>query len=170
MNIFFVHRDPALAAQMLCDKHVVKMTLETAQILCTAVPDDFPGKYKPTHARHPCVRWAADSIEHYRWLVAHLHALGAEYSHRYGGKVHASMKVWQRLPPSPNLPRAGWRDPPACMPDMYKTHDIVSSYRRYYVGNKGGFAKWTNRKPPRWFSTLQQSSNLNSETTSLSAA
>ena len=36
MNIFFLHPDPLTAAEMHCDKHCVKMILETAQMLCTA--------------------------------------------------------------------------------------------------------------------------------------
>ena len=36
MNIFYLDTDPVLAAQMQCDKHVVKMILESAQMLCTA--------------------------------------------------------------------------------------------------------------------------------------
>ena len=32
MNIFYLDRDPGIYAQMHCDKHVVKMILETAQI------------------------------------------------------------------------------------------------------------------------------------------
>ena len=35
MNIFVLDRNPTIAAQMACDKHVVKMILETAQMLCT---------------------------------------------------------------------------------------------------------------------------------------
>ena len=33
MNIFVVDEDPVIAARQLCDKHVVKMILETAQML-----------------------------------------------------------------------------------------------------------------------------------------
>ena len=36
MNIFYVDKDPMIAAQMMCDKHVVKMILESAQLLSTA--------------------------------------------------------------------------------------------------------------------------------------
>ena len=36
MNIFILNEDPEIAAQELCDKHVVKMILETAQMLCSA--------------------------------------------------------------------------------------------------------------------------------------
>ena len=36
MNIFYLHSDPKTCASMHCDKHVVKMILETAQMLSTA--------------------------------------------------------------------------------------------------------------------------------------
>ena len=56
MNIFYLDRDPVIAAQMMCDKHVVKMILESAQMLSTAhrVLDgdeyaDKVGLYKMAH-------------------------------------------------------------------------------------------------------------------------
>lgn len=36
MNIFVLDQDPVIAAQLQCDKHVVKMIVESAQMLCTA--------------------------------------------------------------------------------------------------------------------------------------
>jgi len=36
MNVFYLDRNPITAAQMHCDKHVVKMILEYAQLLSTA--------------------------------------------------------------------------------------------------------------------------------------
>ena len=36
MNIFVLDEDPTIAAQMQCDKHVVKMIVESAQMLSTA--------------------------------------------------------------------------------------------------------------------------------------
>ena len=35
MNIFYVDQDPVVAAQMMCDKHIIKMILESAQMLCS---------------------------------------------------------------------------------------------------------------------------------------
>ena len=35
MNIFFLDENPTLSAQYHVDKHVVKMILETAQLLCS---------------------------------------------------------------------------------------------------------------------------------------
>ena len=54
MNIFVLSECPIEAAQMQCDKHVVKMIVETAQMLCTV----GTGPYKRTHASHPCTVWA----------------------------------------------------------------------------------------------------------------
>ena len=34
MNIFALAKSPEVSAQMACDKHVVKMILESAQMLC----------------------------------------------------------------------------------------------------------------------------------------
>ena len=81
MNIFYVDPDPGTAAQCLVDKHVVKMILESAQLLSTAhrLLDgiEFEGKsksgrkarrwllpdsrdytmYAATHINHPSAVW-----------------------------------------------------------------------------------------------------------------
>ena len=36
MNIFVLDNDPIVAAQSVCNKHVVKMILESGQMLSTA--------------------------------------------------------------------------------------------------------------------------------------
>ena len=36
MNIFYLHKKPEISAQLHCDKHVVKMIIEYAQMLSTA--------------------------------------------------------------------------------------------------------------------------------------
>ena len=40
MNIFILHSDANIAAQMASDRHSVKMILESAQMLCTVAHDD----------------------------------------------------------------------------------------------------------------------------------
>lgn len=66
MNIFYLDKDPKLCAQYHCDKHVVKMILESAQLLCTAV-NEAAGKevapYKSTHVNHPCSIWSWSGID-----------------------------------------------------------------------------------------------------------
>ena len=60
MNIFYLHRDPVKAARIQYNKHVVKMILESAQMLCTAhhhyAELNYPMvevPYKKAHYNHP---------------------------------------------------------------------------------------------------------------------
>ena len=72
MNIFFLHPDPLTAAEMHCDKHCVKMILETAQMLCTAhraldgdKRADIYNMYKTAHLNHPSTKWVRGSLLQY---------------------------------------------------------------------------------------------------------
>lgn len=93
MNIFALYTDPRYSAIEQIDAHVVKMTLETAQILSTAAMIRIPDIrermptgtfYKPTHVNHGCVRWAASNVRNYNWLISHFQALLTEYTRRFG--------------------------------------------------------------------------------------
>lgn len=148
MNIFYLDRDIGRAVRYHCDRHVVKMPLETAQILCTALHRYGIGApYRPTHAKHPSVLWAGDSLSHWRWLRRFGKALCREYSHRYGRR-HASEDIIDGLPETPPIPDSGWREPPQAMPDACKRADPVEGYRAFYRAEKAGFAKWTGRRLP----------------------
>ncbi|MFU8806166.1 MAG: pyrimidine dimer DNA glycosylase/endonuclease V, partial [Bradymonadaceae bacterium] len=93
MNIFIFDEDPQECARHHGDRHVVKMVLETAQILCTVQHvSGQAAPYKKTHAAHPCVRWVLESLANYRWLVELGLALAVEYTHRYGRR-HKSHDV-----------------------------------------------------------------------------
>ena len=102
MNIFFLAQSPAAAAALHCDKHVVKMILETVQMLYTyidamnvALPPglDRDGRalvpYKSTHRHHPCVLWLHGGRSHVAWLLALGLSLCHQYTQRYA-KKHAS--------------------------------------------------------------------------------
>ena len=159
MNIFYLDRDPVVAAQMMCDKHVVKMILESAQMLCTAhrVLDgeeyaNKMGLYKMAHKNHPSTIWVRSSFYNYRWLFKHYDALMEEYTYRYG-KTHATSRLRDALlrpPKNISLSDAGG-DPPQCMPDYCKGEDTVLAYQNYYILEKSGFAKWTKREAPVFF-------------------
>ena len=88
MNIFALDNDVKVAAQWHVDKHVVKMPLETAQMLCTArhelgeKPESIP--YKVAHKNHPCTIWCRTSSENYDWLCDLGMVLCKEYTYRYG--------------------------------------------------------------------------------------
>ena len=163
MNIFYLDKNPKIAAQMMCDKHVVKMILESAQMLCTAhrVLDgdkyaEKMGLYKLAHKNHPSTIWVRSSELNYRWLWEHYVALMNEYTYRYG-KTHATSKLRNALDKTPdNMPPiqltdTPFTDPPQCMPAYCKGDDTVKAYQTYYIVEKSGFAKWTNRVPPKFF-------------------
>ena len=140
MNIFYLHRDPVIAAKVQYNKHVVKMILESAQMLCTAHHHYGNGNnvpYKKAHYNHPSTKWVRESDEHYNWLFDHMVALGHEYTKRYG-KTHLTInKCFLPLYRIPvGIPNNGFTPPPQCMPDQYKDELSTTAYWNYYIGEK----------------------------------
>lgn len=149
MNIFYLDRDISKSVQFLVDKHVVKMPLETAQLLCNAVIiNKGIAPYKLTHIKHPCTIWTASSIHNFDWLRKYGIALCAEYTYRYN-KIHKCENVIRDLVPI-NFGDFGFYEPPQCMPDVYSNKDTVKAYRNYYRAEKYPLFKWTNRPTPCW--------------------
>ncbi len=160
MNIFYLHHHPQLAAMSHCDKHVVKMILESAQIL-SAVHHRFgsvvPSMYKATHTKHPSTLWAGDSETHYNWLWQMAMCLCQEYTKRYG-KVHKTQPVLEALKNPPNgMSTLPFLQPPQCMPDECKVPgNTVKAYQNYYNKHKAYMAKWNYSNPPAWFEAIQE--------------
>ena len=160
MNIFFLHHVPQIAASYHCDKHVVKMIVETAQLLATAHHEHGNGHnvtYKPTHKNHPSAVWARESVSHYMYLTDLGRTLCKEFKRRYGKehKCHAlfSGELMYAPPAMRKLPMT-WRVPPQCMPDEYKCDDTVQAYRAYYKYKQSIMdMKWykTAAGAPAWF-------------------
>ena len=159
MNIFYLDSDPRTAAEYHCDKHVVKMILETAQLLCTAHRvldgDDFvPAMfYKATHKNHPSAVWIRSGVDQYRWGYDLFCFLLQEYNYRYG-KIHACDKFVFPLIQNPQKIDydALWSPPPQCMPDDCKNLSApVAAYRKYYMTHKKDIARWTKREVPSWY-------------------
>jgi len=145
MNIFYLDRDPKIAAQMHCDKHVCKMILESVQMLQVAQG------IKEGYKNHPCTKWVKESHENYMWLYKLLANLCLEYTYRYGRLHKYFYKLFSLVYPPSTLPDKEFTDPPQCMPDKYKCEDTVKAYRDYYIGEKSKFAKWSKRAKPNWY-------------------
>lgn len=178
MNIFVLDNDAVESARMMCDKHVVKMILETCQLLSTAhhVLDGHKIKVvgkrtyhtykcdktnicKATMVNHPCTIWARENSANYKWLWHHGYALCGEYTDRYG-KVHAMQQMYMDgLYDVPvNIPKARKITPFAqAMPDQYMHENAVIAYRQYYLNEKVRFAKWKTQRIPDWFLKQQPS-------------
>jgi hypothetical protein len=155
MNIFFLDADVKKCAEYHCDKHVVKMILETAQLLCSAhhitdqVTDQVP--YKLSHKNHPCSIWVRTSLSNYLYLCELGLELCKEYTYRYE-KRHKSLDVIEWCVTNKvNICDKGLTEPPKAMPDEFKVKDVVESYRNYYMGAKKTFATWKKREVPIWY-------------------
>lgn len=161
MNIFFLHIWPQLAAEYHCDKHVVKMIIETAQLLYTAHwllnPEGLPkNAYKKAHVNHPSAIWARKTLCNYMWLASLGWWLCKEYQYRYGeDKVHKSEEhiVWLLNNPPKSIPHIGFTKPPLAMPDEYKQNDFIEAYRTFYIESKmrkRKLVKYTKRERPEF--------------------
>lgn len=176
MNIFYLDSRPDVAARAMCDKHVVKMILETAQLLSTAhrildgkeqtivspiskrrkkiwvLPDERNEiLYSATHVNHPCAKWTRETNNNYNWLYCHFMTLLVEYTYRYG-KQHKCEELKALLSNPPHNIEIGYLKPlPLAMPDEYKIpNDPVGSYRNYYKYAKAHLLKYTRRDRPHW--------------------
>ena len=168
MNIFYLHKNPKKCAKYHCDKHVVKMIIESAQLLYTCFHLCHPNTeiinqapltksgnhgYKLCFRNHPCSIWLRKSKDNYIWLCEMSKYLCKEYTYRYK-KIHSVEKHidWLRSQSDfLKIPSKGLRKMKLAMPDKYKCESSVISYRNYYIGDKKPFAKWTRRPQPKWF-------------------
>jgi len=159
MNIFYFDECPVVSAEAQPDKMLVKMPLETAQMLCTAhrVLDgneyaDEHGLYKEAYKNHPCTIWARESRGNYEWLYIHFLALAMEYTYRYGKEHLSYTKLHEPLEKHPdNIHRGGMTPLAQAMPDEYKNDNPVVAYRDYVIHEKH-YAKWEkNREKPKWW-------------------
>ena len=148
MNIFFLDANPKNAAQMQCDKHVVKMVLETAQMLSTAArAQGHDIGYKSAYPKHPMTLWVGESPDNFAWTMIHGLELCKEYTFRYN-RTHATEKIINDLYDVCKGDYMKKTEPPQCMPDKYKSKSYIQAYRNYYLGDKKRFAKYTNRETP----------------------
>ena len=160
MNIFFLHMNPRVAAEYHCDKHVVKMIIETAQLLYSAhwmLNSPLPvNAYKLAHKNHPCSIWTRKSITNYMWLCSLGIWLCKEYNYRYGDqKIHKSERhiVWLLHNPPKSIPYIAFTDPAQAMPVEYKCSNFIRAYRKFYIESKlkqRGIVKYSKREPPEF--------------------
>ncbi len=167
MNIFYVHQNPEISAQMLCDKHVVKMSLESVQMLTncfsqqilaeTRTPKTQKGAVrKYSHFNHPSSKWVRDSKANMVWLTDHAIAICQEKKSRYPKKpmpfVYDFLLWCQDNMHKSYTPDGQFTPPPQCMPDYCKVNnDTVLAYRNYYINEKKDIAKWKCDNKPEWF-------------------
>lgn len=158
MNIFVLDLNCIKCAVYHCDKHVVKLILESAQLLCTtARVHGINYGYKACYVNHACRKWLDESIENDKWLLQLASELCCEYTYRFG-KKHKTEEILLNFPISYlkiMLPDVPMTPRPLCMPDDCKIeNDPVSSYRNYYLKYKKHLLKYTRREVPEWIKEI----------------
>lgn len=160
MNIFVLDLDPQKAAQYHNSTHVRKMILETAQILSTALRENGVTSdllYKSTHKNHPCVLACKNSHSNFGYTLRLGLRLAQEFEYRFG-KEHKSKNVLEHICMLLHFIPEGNFNLPQCMPEEYKSNDIVRSYRTYYLKEKvlmkngKRMDDWGRRGTPKWWS------------------
>lgn len=144
MNIFVTDSCPVKSAQNLDDKRVIKMILESAQMLSAAMNvNGLKGPYKNTHVNHPCSIWCRKTKSNYVWLLTHFDALCSEYFFRYG-KKHKCLEIRETLSAGVNCIPAGELTSFAnCTP--HKDMEIIAAYRLTMT------EKWAaDKRTPTW--------------------
>ena len=143
MNIFYLDDNPKTCAMAMTDKHVVKMIVESAQLLSTA--HHLLGgtaTYRMTHKNHPSAVWTRETLGNYLWLHRHLYFLLDEYAKRYNKtpQDHATYKIWEELKKYPPNIVMDMRVTPIKIAITNNVHVVqnngIMSYRRYYVAEK----------------------------------
>tara|TARA_R110000851_G_scaffold328764_1_gene499969 strand:+ start:117 stop:692 length:576 start_codon:yes stop_codon:yes gene_type:complete len=165
MNIFVLSDNPSVAAEMMLDKHVVKMPTESLQMISTIVDMHGYGvPFTPVMKNHPCTIWARESSKNFQWLVDHAHALCKEYTLRYNKKhkVQTLLEDYEY-----EIEQVGYELKKikdvltpfaiAIGPDMlcrkhpdFESADTVDKYRLYYLEDKWRFACWELGSPKWW--------------------
>jgi hypothetical protein len=170
MNIFVNDQCPVLSAVALPDKHIVKMPLETCQMVSVifskwyydwgTIPKKDGTPYnteKGAFRNHPCTQWAAKSHENLAWLIRHGFALCDEYRYRYE-KDHACMeglevaenifatKSGKEISIYKNVVKFT-----RAMPDEYKLDTSIDTFTAYkmYISSKPWVASNYLRMPQR---------------------
>jgi hypothetical protein len=173
MNIFYLDQRPDICARYHNDKHVIKMALESTQLLFLAYHDlaskqaaageqvtayeGLPKVYKPAHANHPCGLWARDNGNNWWWLWSLAMCLCVEYTYRFK-KVHACHEILNAMQLKPPLqsetnPEVITERPRCFGPfqeELAHIEDTLEAYREYYRRAKGHLNTYTRREPPKW--------------------
>lgn len=157
MNIFATNECPKQSAREHCYRHVVKMILESHQLLATAHRaldgDDYANSAglmkKISNSNHPSAVWTRVSSYHYKWLFIMLCELHKIYE-AHSGKVHASKVHLKELGTLPaNIPENGFELPTPAMPDKFKAYAVFEGRcKAYQIYLKDKFQEWLDRPKP----------------------
>tara|TARA_R110000744_G_scaffold127680_1_gene234576 strand:+ start:919 stop:1431 length:513 start_codon:yes stop_codon:yes gene_type:complete len=158
MNIFAIEDNKAggidwiKSAQSQDNYRVVKMILESCQILSTVLNEQgIDAPYRSFNPKHPSCLWAAESSDNFTNLVVHCAAMIEEYEERFN-KTHKCKAVLTKiinLFEASNFPTDKPTPLRMAMPDIFRSSNIVESYRKFYASKPR--MRYPKEKIPSWF-------------------
>ena len=171
MNIFVTDPCPIQSARNLPDKHIVKMPLETCQMLAIIYSDWYYGvgklykkdgtPYRTQHGafrKHPCTIWAAANQYNLAWLIRHGYALCTEYALRYDKDhtcfdvIEQAERIYHKCFDEPlSVASSKVTEFTRAMPEYIKYNDRISTIEayKYYLNTKPWLATNYLRIPTR---------------------
>ena len=171
MNIFVTDPCPIQSARNLPDKHIVKMPLETCQMLAIIYSDWYYGvgklykkdgtPYRTAHGafrKHPCTIWAAANQYNLAWLIRHGYALCTEYALRYDKDhtcfdvIEQAERIYHKCFDEPlSIASSKVTEFTRAMPEYIKYNDRISTIEayKYYLNTKPWLAHNYLRIPTR---------------------
>lgn len=137
MQLFIVSPDPLECAEFLDDKRVIKIILECAQMISTAI-----GKgYKACFINHPCNVWIREDPVHLSWVYKYFLSLVSVYKKRYN-KVH---KAYRELNPIFEANIVLFEDVPQRFANVTQHKDVDDVFLAYHMELRD---KWIKDKRP----------------------
>lgn len=156
MNLFILSRHHETNARYHADKHVVKMVVESAQLLSTVMRErcDIDFGYKSTYINHPVTRWVGASFDNFIWTWKYGCHLADEYAYRFV-RYHKTGEVLDEMECFLDqvqgiLPNIGLTPFHLAVSPELKHLAPVLAYRAYYLRTKKRLFKWTKRQVPSW--------------------
>ena len=168
VNFFYLDNDPKICAQCYCNKHIIKIPIEIAQILSKIHHElnsdiDYSKIYKNSlvvkNTLGPYI-WAMESLDNYIWTCHLGLALIDEYKFRYNKETFKTQIVIETLLDNPpNLPKIGkTKFISTNQIDMFQfiSNDPIVCARYNYCEMKCSNDLWTNREKPDWFENIKK--------------
>jgi hypothetical protein len=171
MNIFPLDRDPVVAAQCLCDKHVPALHREIGVIMSLSFPINpdpnlwcRKGEKSSGLYNMKLARWCRTTDSNWVWALSHMQAIIQEHCFRwkYDRPWFKSQEIWQwlllhsselNIPDGPLTPFA-LSITSSMIPEIppQTVDDSIELYRLYYIRYKSSIATWNRGRPaPEWF-------------------
>jgi len=169
VNFFYLDENPKKCAKYYCNKHVVKIPIEIAQILSkihyiTESNIDYSKIYKNSTVIKNTIGpycWAKESLDNYLWANKLGLELINEYKLRYKKTQHKTESILQYLYENPpNIPNIGkTRFIGTNKYDMFQyiSKNPVICARYNYAEMKCTNDKWNMDNIPNWFNKLNKS-------------